>query len=469
MSTSRSASNASVSSSRVSPEPDHQRALRVDRRSRLGAHGLGALEDAEGSVPARPLADRLLEPSDGLEVVVEDVRPGVHDVRSGASAPLKSGMRTSTPMPGVRSRNPRIVSAKTCAPPSGRSSRATQVTTTCSRPMATTRLGDPPRLVVVEPGRPAGLHVAEAAGPGAGVAEDHDRGGALVPALPDVRAVGLLADGVEVQAAEQALEVVVVLARGHPGLDPVGVPAQRRAPSARRPTAAAAHGDRDRLVGAVAVAARAGRLEHGELAAPSGASLRAASRAGRPERVAQPVLERRGREAELAPRPCSAVAQYVTPTARRDDLAEVRLADQAARTARMTPERGPSGSRSRGQVVTAEPGRGRDRLARGRRGPTGRTLARPRRGRARRRSRPRGRRRGRGRCRCRRGPGTAACPRGRGGAARRRPSDRPGRRPGSAWTMTIGAPAAIRCSATSWAPYFVSSYQLRKPSARSRR
>ena len=41
-------------------------------------------------------------------------------------------------MPGQRSRSRRIVSAKTDAPPSGRSSRATDVTTTCSRPMAAT-------------------------------------------------------------------------------------------------------------------------------------------------------------------------------------------------------------------------------------------------------------------------------------------------------------------------------------------
>jgi hypothetical protein len=38
------------------------------------------------------------------------------------------------PIPGEVSRIRRIVSAKTLAPPSGRSSRATLVTTTCSRP-----------------------------------------------------------------------------------------------------------------------------------------------------------------------------------------------------------------------------------------------------------------------------------------------------------------------------------------------
>src|SRR6185295_18623650 len=70
------------------------------------------------------------------------------------------------------------------------------------------RFGDAARFVVVEPRWAARLDGAEPAGAGAGVAEDHDRRGALVPALPDVRAVGLLADRVEVEAAEQTLELV---------------------------------------------------------------------------------------------------------------------------------------------------------------------------------------------------------------------------------------------------------------------
>ena len=85
------------------------------------------------------------------------------------------------------------------------------------------RLRDPSWLVLVVPGGPAGLHGAEAAGPGARVAEDHDRRGALVPALPDIRAAGLLADRVEVQAAQEPLQVVVVLAGRDARLDPVGV------------------------------------------------------------------------------------------------------------------------------------------------------------------------------------------------------------------------------------------------------
>ena len=68
------------------------------------------------------------------------------------------------------------------------------------------------------------------------------------PSTPRCSGRGLLADRVEVQAAQQALEVVVVVARRHPRLDPVGVAAQgRRADRRRRlDQPAAAHGDRDR-------------------------------------------------------------------------------------------------------------------------------------------------------------------------------------------------------------------------------
>ena len=64
--------------------------------------------------------------------------PASMTVRSGASSPLKSGIRTSTPMSGLRARISRIVAAKAPAPPSGRSSRATLVTTTWSSRMALT-------------------------------------------------------------------------------------------------------------------------------------------------------------------------------------------------------------------------------------------------------------------------------------------------------------------------------------------
>ena len=52
--------------------------------------------------------------------------------------------------------------------------------------------------------------------PRADVAEDHERGGAVLPALADVRAVRFLADGMEVELAHQLLEPEVIADRRAP-------------------------------------------------------------------------------------------------------------------------------------------------------------------------------------------------------------------------------------------------------------
>src|SRR4028119_1086632 len=135
-------------------------------------------------------------------------------VRRASRLPLKSVVRTSTAQPGTCSLICRITAAKIEAPPSESSSRLTLVITACSRAIflaaAATRpvgaracglvaahlpprVGDAVGLVEVELGRLAREDCAEAAAPRAYVAEDHERRRPVVPALPDVRAAGLLA------------------------------------------------------------------------------------------------------------------------------------------------------------------------------------------------------------------------------------------------------------------------------------
>ena len=65
-------------------QADHQRALRVGRVPVLVRVGLRPLEDAQRPIPAGALADRLLQAADRLEVVVQDVGPGLHDRRAAA-------------------------------------------------------------------------------------------------------------------------------------------------------------------------------------------------------------------------------------------------------------------------------------------------------------------------------------------------------------------------------------------------
>ncbi len=84
-------------------------------------------------------------------------------------------------------------------------------------------VGDARGLVVVDGLGLAFGDGAEAAAAGAEVAEHHEGGGLVVPALADVGAVGGLADSVEVEVAGQLLEVVEGLAHGRAGLEPGGL------------------------------------------------------------------------------------------------------------------------------------------------------------------------------------------------------------------------------------------------------
>ena len=87
------------------------------------------------------------------------------------------------------------------------------------RTASATRAGSPRSSA----GRLAVLHGAEPAGAGADVAEDHERGGAVVPALADVRAVRLFADRVEALLAHQPLQPHVAGRPRGADLQPLGL------------------------------------------------------------------------------------------------------------------------------------------------------------------------------------------------------------------------------------------------------
>ena len=211
-------------------QADHEARLSVDgavAAGDLASHLLGVRKDFERAVVAGALADRLLEPLNGLQVVVQDVRPGLHDCPQRLVAAIE-----------VRDQDldahSRTLASKR-ADSFGKDVGATVREVVASHARhdhvleahLCDRLGDSTWLVLVVPGRPARLDGAEATGPRADVAENHDRGGALLPALPDVGTVGFLAHRVQRQAAQDALQLVVVLTAGESGLDPFGVATQR--------------------------------------------------------------------------------------------------------------------------------------------------------------------------------------------------------------------------------------------------
>jgi len=83
--------------------------------------------------------------------------------------------------------------------------------------------GDAAGLVVIDGERFTGFDVAEAAGAGAGVAEDHDGCDAAGPALAHVGAAGFFADGEEVVLTETFAEFVELFAARDFGFEPLGL------------------------------------------------------------------------------------------------------------------------------------------------------------------------------------------------------------------------------------------------------
>ena len=116
-----------------------------------------------------------------------------------------------------------MTAAKWAAPPSGRSSRATAVTTTNRSPIAAAASATRRRLAGV--GRPEGPrrhHVAEAAPAGAAAPGDHEGGRPARPAAADVGAGGLLADRDQVGRAHQGLRLHEAARERVLGRDPAG-------------------------------------------------------------------------------------------------------------------------------------------------------------------------------------------------------------------------------------------------------
>ena len=79
------------------------------------------------------------------------------------------------------------------------------------------------RLVRIERAGQPGLDVAEGAGARAGVAHDHEGGVLLLPALADIGAAGLLADGMQAVGAHDGVGVGVALRHRRLDADPVGL------------------------------------------------------------------------------------------------------------------------------------------------------------------------------------------------------------------------------------------------------
>ena len=202
-------------------EPDHDPRLGEDRRIEL----LDLLEQAQRGIVARARAgssDRASARFRGCGCRRRagrrrSPRPPPHAC-CGSRA---SGSRSSCC--GVSRRSASITLTNCDAPPSGRSSRSTEVTTICSRPSLAAAIATCSGSSGSTSARHAGLDVAEGAGPGAGVAQDHHRRMLLGPAFADVRAGRFLAHRRKVELAHQPARLVIAFADRRLDPDPVGL------------------------------------------------------------------------------------------------------------------------------------------------------------------------------------------------------------------------------------------------------
>src|SRR5437763_15850735 len=83
------------------------------------------------------------------------------------------------------------------------------------------RLGEMRRLVEIRRLRPAMRHVAEWTAPSAQITEDHECRRTVAEALADIRARGLLADGVQAPLAQYPLHLAELGRIGQPHTDPL--------------------------------------------------------------------------------------------------------------------------------------------------------------------------------------------------------------------------------------------------------
>ena len=152
--------------------------------------------------------------------MVENVGPGVHHDAQRLFQSLKVGNQHFHAASGHASADfgDRV----------GEDARATDVVVVAIdagddrklQPQFLHRFGDPARLFKIDRLRAAFRYGAEAAAPGAQIAQQHEGRGAMVPALADVGTMRRLADGVQLQVARQGLEIVIVLAHGRARLQP---------------------------------------------------------------------------------------------------------------------------------------------------------------------------------------------------------------------------------------------------------
>ena len=188
-----------------------------------GFNSLANCEQPQRSLVARAGADDAIEARHGLGVVIEDFGAGVDDDANGFFAALEVGDENFDAAAGS-------LAADLFDDHGEGAGAAEEIVVAIDAGddgVFEAKGGDSfshaAGLVEVDGLGAAFGHGAESAAARAEIAEHHEGGGLVVPALADVGAVGAFAHGVQVEGARQPLEVVVVFAHRRAGLEPLGL------------------------------------------------------------------------------------------------------------------------------------------------------------------------------------------------------------------------------------------------------
>ena len=192
--------------------------------TRLGGESAGArvAEDEPGAIIASLDPDGFLQAFDRLDVVIEDVGTGVEDGVEIAGPALQIGDENFDAAGRVEVAD----CADRPGPDGGPAVFEFIAGDGGDHAVAEFHPGDgfghPCGFAEVDLGRPAGFDRAEAAGAGADIPEDHDGGGAARPAFPHVRALGALADRVQLVVVDQVAHLGIFGAGRQFGSEPGG-------------------------------------------------------------------------------------------------------------------------------------------------------------------------------------------------------------------------------------------------------
>lgn len=179
-------------------------------------------QDGKRALVFRTGTDERGEAFDGFEVVVEDVGAGVHDELEGPVAVVEIGDEDFDDDAGIDLADGADGFAEMLGSTVFKVVAGDGGDNDVLEVHAAGGFGDAGWFIGFEGVRSGGFYGAEAAGAGALVTGDHESGGALAPAFPTVGALGLLADGHQLEICDQGFGGPERRVIGEAYFDPIG-------------------------------------------------------------------------------------------------------------------------------------------------------------------------------------------------------------------------------------------------------